>query len=364
MSGKRTKSGQQAMGHVVPSAADNLAEKEQADRIAAAEAMSCLSSVILLSSDLDTLGGDSVAKTQQKTHKRVRNSPKNPTGEKAKTESKRGKSRGGKGRGNSANRRRENNDSDVVLQAMLKANSTVTGNNMVCVEGVSQNTSVLSHVGMVPMSQAPYVASVPPRTAAGPPGAVSAPSNAVTISSIPSELQLALLSKLNAREHLRTSQSGDHFVLKLPLVINNERANINSPPTAGPVVSPVSAVSSDSVEITQSTVERLLQPHTKFDSVESALPLKKRRLLQGYLENASAPSDDFHVTMANSQAANHKRGNVIDLTAVKLEPEDQSDYRRQVTGININLYIKLVRLSLNTDPFHPLQGPRGKWECW
>ncbi|OWF55780.1 uncharacterized protein LOC110455694 [Mizuhopecten yessoensis] len=340
MSGKRNKSGQKSPGHVVASA-ENLAEKERADRIAAAEAMSCLSSVILLSSDLEKdFNAASPPKEASKGQKRTRNSQKSPQGNKTGTESKRGKSRSGRGRGaRSANHQR--GDSSV-----RPSGSPQGVNNMV--EGVKNAAHEVSRVGgrtdlgvgvkrslegkamerVMPLRQETHsrVASVPPRSRQG--GVVAPSTNPNPV--IPSALQIAILSKLNAtaRDHRQTS--GEHLVLKLPLVINNDNAEVKSLTSQTAMVSPASVTSTDSVEFTQSTVEKLLQPpynSNKFDSLDSALPLKKRKLLS-YL-NIDTTVNEESVPMETSQETKlEQAGDVIDLTKVKVEPE--STLRQQV----------------------------------
>ncbi|XP_033758583.1 ankycorbin-like [Pecten maximus] len=336
MSGKRNKSGQKSPGHVVASA-ENLAEKERADRIAAAEAMSCLSSVILLSSDLEK-DADVASPPKETTRgqKRTRNSQKSPHGTKAGTESKRGKSRSGRGRG-----ARSTNHQRGASTVRLEGNPR-DANNMV--EGVMNEARGVSRLGgqaneaginnsdrsqerVAPIPQGSRVGTAPPRTRQG---GVATPTNIQPVSNIPNALQLAILSKLTASARDHRQASNEQLVLKLPLVINNETTEVKSLSSPTAQVSPASAASTDSVEFTQSTVDRLLQPpnSNKFDSLDSALPLKKRKLLS-YMNSGS---QEDSVSMVTSQASKHEKGgDVVDLTMVKVEPE--YDQHQQVLAL-------------------------------
>ncbi|XP_060063724.1 uncharacterized protein LOC132544165 [Ylistrum balloti] len=331
MSGKRNKSGQKSPGHVVASA-DNLAEKERADRIAAAEAMSCLSSVILLSSDLEKETNVTLPpKVSQRGQKRTRNSQKSAPGNKTTTESKRGKSRSGRGRGaRSANHGRgastvrpEGNSRDVDNVVDGVTNNTHedsrVGGRLVPKVKADNNLDKSAYERTVSQSQGPVMVSAPPRSRQG--GVVTPPSNSNQVTSIPNALHFAILSKLTASGQDHKQTPGEHLVLKLPLVINNDSTEVKSVASPPAVVSP--AASTDSVEFTQSTVEKLLQPPSinKFDSLESALPLKKRKLLS--YTNSTTNTNEESVTMVTSQVTKHEQpDDVVDLTTVKAEPED------------------------------------------
>lgn len=325
MSGKRNKSGQKSPGHVVASA-ENLAEKEQADRIAAAEAMSCLSSVILLSSELDKDANVTPpTKSTTRGQKRTRNSQKTVPVNKSGTESKRGKSRNGRGRGaRSTNHQRvasvikhEGNPRDADSMVEGVTNDAREDARLGHATGIKSNIESISQepVGLIP--QGYRVGSAPTRPRQS--GVATHQSANEVPNNIQSALQLAILSKLTASTREQHQTSGEQLVLKLPLVITNDNTEPKSMKSPTDVVSPASVSSTDSIEFTHSSVEKLLQPpnSNKFDSLDSALPLKKRKLLS-YLNSAS---QDDGSSLTSKAAKLEESADVVDLTTVKVEPE-------------------------------------------
>ncbi|KAJ8311040.1 hypothetical protein KUTeg_011408 [Tegillarca granosa] len=277
-------------------------DRENADRIAAAEAMSCLSSLVLLPSNSEEM----IDFSQRENDKLISEAlvkAQNANKTTNSTKSRRGKTKKHEGGTAIAN---QNTDSKATgnnapsrskgkSKTSTKQNNTETTQQMLT---LSQNsTTHLQHNGT------PIILSDIERV-----------KNYLRDRKIAAEQQQI--------QQNNNSISSNSQVLKLPLLISNS-SDIGSSDLKD-VASPSSIKSSDSVELTPSTVESLLNTK-QIEAVESSLPLKKRKIL------GIKDKSDKLLTATDSSGINHNK-NVIDLTMEggKKEKENVQEQKPKV----------------------------------
>ncbi|KAJ8305177.1 hypothetical protein KUTeg_017272 [Tegillarca granosa] len=277
-------------------------DRENADRIAAAEAMSCLSSLVLLPSNSEEM----IDFSQRENDKLISEAlvkAQNANKTTNSTKSRRGKTKKHEGGTAIAN---QNTDSKATgnnapsrskgkSKTSTKQNNTETTQQMLT---LSQNsTTHLQHNGT------PIILSDIERV-----------KNYLRDRKIAAEQQQI--------QQNNNSISSNSQVLKLPLLISN-CSDIGSSDLKD-VASPSSIESSDSVELTPSTVESLLNTK-QIEAVESSLPLKKRKIL------GIKDKSDKLLTATDSSGINHNK-NVIDLTMEggKKEKENVQEQKPKV----------------------------------
>lgn len=245
----------------------NVVDKESADRIAAAEAMSCLSSspFILPSSSTESsvrTANDLEVNTTMSVSKRVKS---------------RGRSRGGKRspaklpqvkapqEGNVSLGPKNANTSESTKSSTGHQGTTVT------LQAINSNTSMQASV------IAQQLSNLVKKQKEKQENSDVMPSH----SNIKFSLQQMLeLKKAQVHEQLHSSNNP---VLKLPLKSTTESHQLRD------AASPSSVTSSESIELTQTAVDHILNPN-KYDTPEASLPLKKRRL-QTYKDGEVPPTD-------------------------------------------------------------------------
>lgn len=304
----------------------NVVDKESADRIAAAEAMSCLSSTPFILPSSSDFVDQSVTGQRDITEPTVNNASDHDT---SAAVPKRGKSKN-RGRGSK------------------RSSAKIPQTNLPSVEGkVSERNSIVSattsrespkpdtsqqslinfqSVNLASSSQASFIAQQL--------------SNLVKIhkekhekadampshSNIKFSLQQMLELKM-AQSHEK-SQSNSNNVLKLPLVVSSvERKETRD------TVSPGSVTSSESIELTQTTVDNILNSN-KYDTPEASLPLKKRRL-QTYKDGEIVTTESGLLSQG-----------VVELTTVKQEQDVKEAQGNTIIVLN-------SFLNLNLSSIHP-----------
>jgi len=247
----------------------NVDSKELADRFAAAEAMSCLSSLVILPSNAEELIRMSNLNLNFAETKIENGIQIEPDKNKKPQTKIRGKTKP-KGAHESTNRKRE------------KHRTKSKGKTECRTEPGGGNSASVVNTTMTKLAQNP---------------------NIINSTSIPIPIQMALLSKLkthqlgNSKRPTNNDQleltPSENLILKLPLLLSGGNDPTEKVTTVWNTEEKC-PVMTDSVEFTQSTVDRIIhqQLPSKFDSLESALPLKKRRIL-AYQESQETMSEDL-----------------------------------------------------------------------
>jgi hypothetical protein len=246
----------------------NVVDKESADRIAAAEAMSCLSSspFILPSSSTSVetsvrTASDQDVNTAVSVSQRVKS---------------RGRSRGGK-------------RSPAKLPQMntfQEGNVTSSSKNANTPESSKpstghQTTTVTLQAINASSMQASVIAQQLSNLVKKQKEKQEKPDVMPSHSNIKFSLQQMLeLKKAHGYEQLH---GRNNPVLKLPLKSSAESLQVCD------AASPSSVTSSESIELTQTAVDHILNPN-KYDTPEASLPLKKRRL-QTYKDGEAPPAE-------------------------------------------------------------------------
>ncbi|XP_061184217.1 nuclear factor NF-kappa-B p100 subunit-like [Saccostrea echinata] len=303
----------------------NVADKESADRIAAAEAMSCLSSTpfILPSSETvpKAMAGQSV-----KPDPSI-NIGNNEEGVYTSTSvSKRGKSRNrGRGGKRSPSKQTHANSSLESNIVVSQRNAVASVTELSKPKTVPPSTVVKLKTSTTSISQASLIAQQL--------------SNIVKLqkekqeNAMPShsniKFSLQQMLELKKAQGQEQSQTSNNAVLKLPLTVSTSDSNQAREPS-----SPSSIISNESIELPQTTVDHILNQN-KYDTPEASLPLKKRRL-QTY-KDGEVPQKD---STSPSQA-------VVDLTTDKEDKskEQQGTARVLSSGVYVNPQTSLMLLS-------------------
>lgn len=310
----------------------NVDDKESADRIAAAEAMSCLSSTPFI---LPT-SGDAIVKgvtDQSDTLETTGNGASNYR-DTTMTVSKKGKSKQRRGGKRSPVKTQQTNsyvaESNVAVSQNSNANASGTISNDSSKPSTSHQSVInFQSVNTASISQASLIAQQL--------------SNLVKIQKEKQERADAMPSHSNIKFSLQqmlelkraqsqdNSQSSTNSVLKLPLVVSTTENNL-----ARDMASPGSVTSSESIELPQTTVDHILNSN-KYDTPEASLPLKKRRL-QTY--------KDGEVPATESGLPSQK---VVDLTTDKHDQSKDINRKQQVgtskTGMFVNPQMSLMLLN-------------------
>lgn len=286
----------------------NVDDKESADRIAAAEAMSCLSSTPFI------LPSSSDAIVKAVTDQRLETMGDTASNQDMiTTVSKRGKSKQRRGGKRSPVKTQQTNSDITENNVTVSQNSNPSGtiSNDSCKPSTShQNVINFESVNTASISQASLIAQQLSNLVKIQKEKQEKADAMPSHSNIKFSLQQMLeLKRTQSQDH---SQSSTNSVLKLPLTVSTTESNI-----ARDMASPSSVTSSESIELPQTTVDHILNSN-KYDTPEASLPLKKRRL-QTY--------KDGEVPATESGLPSQK---MVDLTTDK---QDQNkDHNRKQQG--------------------------------
>lgn len=295
----------------------NVDDKESADRIAAAEAMSCLSSTpFILPSSSDSIV---TAVTDQRLE---------TTGDSVAiqdmimTVSKRGKSKQRRGGKRSPVKTQQTNSYITENNVTVSQNSNASGtiSNDSCKRSTSHQSVInFQSVNTASISQASLIAQQLSNLVKIQKEKQEKADAMPSHSNIKFSLQQMLeLKRAQSQDH---SQSSTNSVLKLPLTVSTTESNL-----ARDMASPSSVTSSESIELPQTTVDHILNSN-KYDTPEASLPLKKRRL-QTY-KDGEVPATESGLPLQK----------VVDLTTDK---QDQNkDHNRKQQG-NDNSFIPFL----------------------
>lgn len=308
----------------------NVDDKESADRIAAAEAMSCLSSTPFI------LPSSSDAIVKAVTDQRLET-----TGDSASiqdmitTVSKRGKSKQRRGGKRSPVKTQQTNSYITENNVTESQNSNASGtiSNDSCKPSTSHQSVInFESVNTASISQASLIAQQLSNLVKIQKEKQEKADAMPSHSNIKFSLQQMLeLKRAQSQDH---SQSSTNSVLKLPLTVSTTESNL-----ARDMASPSSVTSSESIELPQTTVDHILNSN-KYDTPEASLPLKKRRL-QTY--------KDGEVPATESGFPSQK---VVDITSDKQEQNKDHSRKQQVdasktgtSGMFVNPQMSLMLLN-------------------
>ncbi|XP_062612537.1 protein phosphatase 1 regulatory subunit 12A-like [Saccostrea cucullata] len=310
----------------------NVDDKESADRIAAAEAMSCLSSTPFILPSSETIS-KAMAGQSVKPDPSVNN---DELVHASTSVSKRGKSRNrGRGGKRSPSKQTHTNTSLESNTAVTQRNAVASVAEISKTKSVPQSTVVtlntststsISHASLIAQQLSNLVKMQKEKQEN------SMPSH----SNIKFSLQQMLeLKKAQGHEQ---SQTSNNAVLKLPLTVSTTDSSL-----AREAGSPNSIISNESIELPQTTVDHILNPN-KYDTPEASLPLKKRRL-QTY-KDGEVPQKD---STSPSQS-------VVDLTTDKEDKSKQQQvYRKCIVYVHQykkKSYYVLLQIFCSCRPLH------------
>lgn len=308
----------------------NVDDKESADRIAAAEAMSCLSSTpFILPSSSDSIV---TAVTDQRLE---------TTGDSVAiqdmimTVSKRGKSKQRRGGKRSPVKTQQTNSYITENNVTVSQNSNASGtiSNDSCKPSTSHQSVInFQSVNTASISQASLIAQQLSNLVKIQKEKQEKADAMPSHSNIKFSLQQMLeLKRAQSQDH---SQSSTNSVLKLPLTVSTTESNL-----ARDMASPSSVTSSESIELPQTTVDHILNSN-KYDTPEASLPLKKRRL-QTY-KDGEVPATESGLPLQK----------VVDLTTDKQDQNKDHNRKQQVdasktgtSGMFVNPQMSLMLLN-------------------
>lgn len=308
----------------------NVDDKESADRIAAAEAMSCLSSTpFILPSSSDSIV---TAVTDQRLE---------TTGDSVAiqdmimTVSKRGKSKQRRGGKRSPVKTQQTNSYITENNVTVSQNSNASGtiSNDSCKPSTSHQSVInFQSVNTASISQASLIAQQLSNLVKIQKEKQEKADAMPSHSNIKFSLQQMLeLKRAQSQDH---SQSSTNSVLKLPLTVSTTESNL-----ARDIASPSSVTSSESIELPQTTVDHILNSN-KYDTPEASLPLKKRRL-QTY-KDGEVPATESGLPLQK----------VVDLTTDKQDQNKDHNRKQQVdasktgtSGMFVNPQMSLMLLN-------------------
>lgn len=308
----------------------NVDDKESADRIAAAEAMSCLSSTpFILPSSSDSIV---TAVTDQRLE---------TTGDSVAiqdmimTVSKRGKSKQRRGGKRSPVKTQQTNSYITENNVTVSQNSNASGtiSNDSCKPSTSHQSVInFQSVNTASISQASLIAQQLSNLVKIQKEKQEKADAMPSHSNIKFSLQQMLeLKRAQSQDH---SQSSTNSVLKLPLTVSTAESNL-----ARDMASPSSVTSSESIELPQTTVDHILNSN-KYDTPEASLPLKKRRL-QTY-KDGEVPATESGLPLQK----------VVDLTTDKQDQNKDHNRKQQVdasktgtSGMFVNPQMSLMLLN-------------------
>lgn len=308
----------------------NVDDKESADRIAAAEAMSCLSSTPFI------LPSSSDAIVKAVTDQRLETMGDTASNQDMiMTVSKRGKSKQRRGGKRSPVKTQQTNSDITENNVTVSQNSNPSGtiSNDSCKPSTShQNVINFESVNTASISQASLIAQQLSNLVKIQKEKQEKADAMPSHSNIKFSLQQMLeLKRTQSQDH---SQSSTNSVLKLPLTVSTTESNI-----ARDMASPSSVTSSESIELPQTTVDHILNSN-KYDTPEASLPLKKRRL-QTY--------KDGEVPATESGLPSQK---MVDLTTDKQDQNKDHNRKQQVdtsktgsSGMFVNPQMSLMLLN-------------------
>lgn len=308
----------------------NVDDKESADRIAAAEAMSCLSSTPFI------LPSSSDAIVKAVTDQRLETMGDTASNQDMiMTVSKRGKSKQRRGGKRSPVKTQQTNSDITENNVTVSQNSNPSGtiSNDSCKPSTShQNVINFESVNTASISQASLIAQQLSNLVKIQKEKQEKADAMPSHSNIKFSLQQMLeLKRTQSQDH---SQSSTNSVLKLPLTVSTTESNI-----ARDMASPSSVTSSESIELPQTTVDHILNSN-KYDTPEASLPLKKRRL-QTY-KDGEVPATESGLPLQK----------MVDLTTDKQDQNKDHNRKQQVdtsktgsSGMFVNPQMSLMLLN-------------------
>lgn len=308
----------------------NVDDKESADRIAAAEAMSCLSSTpFILPSSSDSIV------TAVTDHRLETTGDSVAIQDMIMTVSKRGKSKQRRGGKRSPVKTQQTNSYITENNVTVSQNSNASGtiSNDSCKPSTSHQSVInFQSVNTASISQASLIAQQLSNLVKIQKEKQEKADAMPSHSNIKFSLQQMLeLKRAQSQDH---SQSSTNSVLKLPLTVSTTESNL-----ARDMASPSSVTSSESIELPQTTVDHILNSN-KYDTPEASLPLKKRRL-QTY-KDGEVPATESGLPLQK----------VVDLTTDKQDQNKDHNRKQQVdasktgtSGMFVNPQMSLMLLN-------------------